>query len=168
MSSYVKIVFEDAGASPLYSSTDTERAIYVNGEKLVDAVIESDIGKYALIKVISIQTLNVLSGVKTIGRYSVASLYNLKTLYLPNTLTSVDATAFNNCPNMEFVTLENGFNTNLNISFSTLYSVETMVAMFNALATTTTTKTLTLGSTNLEKLTDEQKQIATDKGWTLA
>jgi hypothetical protein len=32
----------------------------------------------------------------------------------------------------------------------------------------TTTKTLTLGSTNLAKLTDEEKAIATNKGWTLA
>jgi hypothetical protein len=31
----------------------------------------------------------------------------------------------------------------------------------------TTTKTLTLGSTNLAKLTDEEKAIATNKGWTL-
>lgn len=32
----------------------------------------------------------------------------------------------------------------------------------------TTTHTLTLGSTNLAKLTDEEKAIATEKGWTLA
>ena len=31
----------------------------------------------------------------------------------------------------------------------------------------TTTKTLTLGTTNLNKLTDEQKAVATNKGWTL-
>lgn len=34
--------------------------------------------------------------------------------------------------------------------------------------TPTTTYTLTLGSTNLAKLTDEQKAIATQKGWSLA
>ena len=32
----------------------------------------------------------------------------------------------------------------------------------------TTTKTLTLGTTNLDKLTDEQKAVATDKGWQLS
>lgn len=31
----------------------------------------------------------------------------------------------------------------------------------------TTTKTLTLGTTNLNKLTDEQKAVATNKGWSL-
>jgi hypothetical protein len=30
------------------------------------------------------------------------------------------------------------------------------------------TKTLTLGATNLAKLTNEEKAIATQKGWTLA
>lgn len=38
----------------------------------------------------------------------------------------------------------------------------------NGLIPTTTTKTLTIGSTNLALLTDEDKKIATDKGWTLA
>ena len=38
----------------------------------------------------------------------------------------------------------------------------------NGLIPTTTTKTFTIGSTNLAKLTDEDKKIATDKGWTLA
>ena len=45
-----------------------------------------------------------------------------------------------------------------------------MIAMFNSLKDLTgdTAKTLTLGSTNLAKLTDEQKAIATNKNWTLA
>lgn len=38
----------------------------------------------------------------------------------------------------------------------------------NRLHKTTTTQTITLGSTLLAKLTDEDKKIATDKGWTLA
>jgi hypothetical protein len=45
-----------------------------------------------------------------------------------------------------------------------------MVAMFNALAnrSSTTANTLTLGSTNLSKLNDSQKAIATNKNWTLS
>lgn len=165
---YISIDFEDAGSIPLYSSEDTSRAIFVNGEKLVNVTITTNIKKYAFIKANSIETLNVVNGVKTIGRYSCASMNKLRSVFLPNTLTSVDSTAFNNDPNMEFITLENGFNCTINLSYSTLYSVETIVAMLEALATTTTTKTLTLGSTNLKKLTDEQKAIATNKGWTLA
>lgn len=33
---------------------------------------------------------------------------------------------------------------------------------------TSSPKTLTLGTTNLNKLTDDEKAIATNKGWTLA
>ena len=38
----------------------------------------------------------------------------------------------------------------------------------NGIKVITTTQTITLGSTLLAKLTDEDKKIATDKGWTLA
>ena len=69
------------------------------------------------------------------------------------------------------VALGDNFNCNgLNLSSSTKYSVDTLVAMFTALADRTgqTAYTLTLGATNLKKLSDEQKAIATDKNWTLA
>ena len=46
-------------------------------------------------------------------------------------------------------------------------SVDTMVGLFNILAEVTTQQILTLGSTNLAKLTDEQKMIAVNKGWLL-
>ena len=42
------------------------------------------------------------------------------------------------------------------------------MVVINGLQTVTETQTLTLGSTNLDKLTEEEKQIATGKGWTLA
>ena len=45
---------------------------------------------------------------------------------------------------------------------------ESLLWYLNSLAKIATTKTLPIGSTNLAKLTDEDKKIATDKGWTLA
>ena len=48
------------------------------------------------------------------------------------------------------------------------YTRTQFVKWFAELPTITTTKTLTLGSKVLAKLTDEDKKIATDKGWTLA
>ena len=45
---------------------------------------------------------------------------------------------------------------------------DSLMSIINNLATVTTTQTLTLGSTNLAKLSSEEKAIATNKGWTLA
>lgn len=70
---------------------------------------------------------------------------------------------------MTSVTLEIGFNANnLNVSASTLLTADVIVAMFESLADRTgETKQykLTIGSTNLSKLTQEQIKIATDKNW---
>ena len=45
---------------------------------------------------------------------------------------------------------------------------DSLMSIINNLATVTKTQTLTLGSTNLAKLSSEEKAIATNKGWTLA
>ncbi len=47
-------------------------------------------------------------------------------------------------------------------------SIMNVIGCLMDYAETGTTKTLNLGSTNLAKLTDEEKAIATQKGWTLA
>lgn len=61
---------------------------------------------------------------------------------------------------------QNGFN----VSDCTKLTHTSLMSIINALKTFTdgTTKTVTLGSTNLAKLTDSEKAIATQKGWTLA
>lgn len=63
--------------------------------------------------------------------------------------------------------------TGLNFTQSTLLRKDTLIRILNALYNyasegSTATYTLTLGTTNLAKLTDEEKTIATNKGWTLA
>lgn len=55
--------------------------------------------------------------------------------------------------------------------YSNVLTYESLIGMINALVDysgTTTTRTLKIGTTNLNKLTDEEKAIATEKGWTLA
>ena len=59
----------------------------------------------------------------------------------------------------------------LNVSWKVLnydYTRDELMIMITTLKPTTSTKTLTIGSTNLAKLTAEDIKIATDKGWTLA
>ena len=55
-----------------------------------------------------------------------------------------------------------------NYSASTLFSVASLVEILTNLGTVSVATTLTLGPTNLAKLDATQKQIALDKGWTLA
>ena len=54
------------------------------------------------------------------------------------------------------------------ISKSTAFEEADLVEIISNLDTVTTTQTLTMGATNLAKLTDDEKQVATDKGWVLA
>ena len=61
-----------------------------------------------------------------------------------------------------------GMKVSFDISASTKFTEAALVEILNNLATVTTTTTLKMGATNLAKLTDADKKIATDKGWTLA
>ena len=73
---------------------------------------------------------------------------------------------FSGCTNLTAIHMT-GMTVDLNISSSTAFTREALVEILNNLGTVTSTKTLTMGSTNLAKLTDEDKAIATNKGWTL-
>ena len=118
----------------------------------------------------SIQTLEIPS-VSSIRDYAFYYCTSLTSVTLPDSVTSIGNWTFYDCSSLENVTFEEDFQCNgLNLSASTKFSVDTMIAMFNALADLTgqQAKTLTLGSTNLAKLTNEQIAIATEKNWTLA
>ena len=61
-----------------------------------------------------------------------------------------------------------GLKVNLNLSSCPLLTKESILNVFNKAANVkSSSKTLTLGSTNLSKLTDAEKAIATNKGWVL-
>ncbi len=59
---------------------------------------------------------------------------------------------------------------NIDFNYCTKLTKESLLSIINALKDNAggTTLTLTLGTTNLNKLTDEEKAVATQKGWTLA
>jgi hypothetical protein len=69
-----------------------------------------------------------------------------------------------------YVDIAQGWTPNVNMKFSTSTKWEKhyIVKFFNKLGTTTNAITLTFGATNLDKLTEEEKAIATNKGYTLA
>ena len=64
------------------------------------------------------------------------------------------------------VDFRNGLNRLPNLTVQSLMNVINNLYDFRANGSTTT-KTLQLGTTNLNKLTDEQKAVATNKGWNL-
>jgi hypothetical protein len=172
LEAYFKVGFEDLNAQPVAASPqDGNTQIYLNDELITHLITPSGtsaIPKYSIYNWGSVVEFTGTSGLTSIGRYSMSSMKNLKTLNLPKSLTSFDSTALNASTNIEVVNLEDGFNCAMNLSATTKLTADSMVSMFNALATITTTKTLQLGTTNLNKLTAEQKAIATNKGWTLA
>ena len=131
----------------------------------------TSIGDTAFAYCSSLTSISLPDSLTSIGNWVFQNCSSLTTINLPDSLTSIGNWVFQNCSSLENVTIGNGFNcNNLNLSSSTRYSVETMVSWFNALADRTGQSSfkLTIGSTNLNKLTAEQKAIATNKNWTLA
>ena len=57
---------------------------------------------------------------------------------------------------------------NFSLSNSMYLTIDSLVAQLEALPTVTIPTTITIGSKNQSKLTEEQIKIATDKGWTVA
>ena len=75
-----------------------------------------------------------------------------------------------NLANLYYIDISQGWtpNVSMNLNTSQNWSAGNMVKFFNKLGTTSSAITLTFGSTNLNKLTADQKAIATNKGYTLA
>ena len=73
---------------------------------------------------------------------------------------------FYNCNTLEEIHFT-GLKVSFDISASTKFTELALVEILNNLGTPTSSQTLTMGATNLAKLSDEEKAIATDKGWTL-
>lgn len=85
--------------------------------------------------------------------------------------TTISGNCFYRCYMLTTIGFEGTINAALNLSYCSRLSYETLIKLLNVLADRTaedTVLTLKLGTTNLNKLTDEEKAIATAKGWTLA
>jgi hypothetical protein len=95
---------------------------------------------------------------------------SLRKLTLPDSITSLSWTT-PSIPNtlVELYVGEN-FNITTNLSYCINLKRECIIDLLNKLKDLNgdTAKTLTLGATNLAKLTDEEKAIATNKNWNLA
>ena len=100
-------------------------------------------------------------------RCSKLTTINLSSFYSSNYMFE-SCIALENLNVTGTITVKNNY---LNLSYSKNLTVESLLNVLNALSDNTsvsTTYKITLGSTNLAKLTDEQKQIAINKNYTLA
>lgn len=84
-------------------------------------------------------------------------------------LTATSPSAFlGDCPNLRDVVIDIPIALNYSFSGDDALSHESLVNILNNLPTVTTRRTLNLMNQNINRLTAEEKQIATDKNWTLA
>lgn len=75
--------------------------------------------------------------------------------------------AWQNCTSLTTLGGFGAISADIDLSASTLLTAESIMNVINQ-AATVTGNTMKFGSDNLAKLTDEQKAVATSKGWTLA
>lgn len=148
--------------------------------KMIEGTIMTATGDKVFYNDAALEEVILGNGITLIGTNVFYNCTSLKSVYLPSTLTSsynnsLTSTsssyyAFYNCTALEDVQLGEDWNLSIRLNASDNITVESMIAMFNSLKDLTgeNAKTLTLGATNLAKLTDEQKLIATNKNWTLA
>ena len=121
----------------------------------------------------SLQTLD-LSGLNTENVTNMSSMFyyctSLQTLDLSGLNTEKVTNMqnmFSYCWNLENFTAPI-FRISVAFGFATKLTHDSLMSIINNLATVTTTQTLTLGATNIAKLTTDEIAIATGKGWTVA
>lgn len=160
----------------------------ITSAKLPDSL--KTIGSYAFYKCTNLQTVNFAkveelgeyalrySGLKSailpetlnkIGLYAFTDCTALTSVYIPASCTSIGWNAFSQCTALTDLRVGVGFNADLTITYvgNNRITAETINAIIGNYADNSG-KTLTLGSTYLAKLTDDDKAVATAKGLTLA
>ena len=144
---------------------------YLSKVSFINCKNITNIGNNAFQGCSSLTTVELPDSLTNIGQDAFDGCTSLTTVELPDSLTNIGNNAFQGCSSLTDVTIKIGFNcNNLNLSASKRYTTETIVSWLEALADRTgqTAYKLTIGTTNLNKLTAEQKAIATNKNWTLA
>ena len=104
--------------------------------------------------------------------YGASDLHTIQKLILKEDGTqSFGTNPFYLCNALENITVEGKIGYGFKFSYSPKLTHDSLMSIINALkdySGSGTTYTVTLGATNLAKLTDAEKAIATGKGWTLA
>ena len=114
-----------------------------------------------------------------LSKFDTSNVTNMSFMfYNCSSLTSVPLFDTSNVTNMAYMFRDcsslttlggfTGLKVSLDLSSCSLLTKESILNVFNKAANVTSSpKILTLGTTNLSKLTDAEKAIATNKGWVL-
>lgn len=73
---------------------------------------------------------------------------------------------FSGCSKLENITIKGTIKQSFTISACNKLTHDSLMSIINALDSSAGSKVLTIGSTNLEKLSDDEKALITSKGWT--
>lgn len=101
---------------------------------------------------------------------SCGKLHTIEGIHLPDDGIVTFGSTFSGCSALENLTFYGSIGSNgLSVNACTKLTHDSLMSIINALAdkSTETGYTVTLGWQNLAKLTDEEKAIATERGWTL-
>ena len=165
------------------SSFDTSNAIYIDSMfQNCNNLTSLDLSGFNTSNVISMG--NMFYGCNSLTSLDLSGFNTSKVTVMSNIfqncsgLTSLDVSGFDTanvtnmsnmfigCSSLTSLDSMSNISTNLDLS-PTILDTTSLLDVINNLVAVTTTQTLTLGSTLLAKLTEDQIAIATNKGWTV-
>ncbi len=136
------------------------------------------IGSSCLIGIAELKTVEIQEGAKTIHDHCFYGCSSLQSLYLPASIENDPVGALENgllfamCTSLTDLRLGEGWKMSFSIGENSGVSLthDCILAIFNNLADLSEqeSKTLKLFSENLDKMSEEEKAIATNKNWILA
>ena len=159
-------ISEVSNAMSMFSScTSLETIEFVNG---------TDSLRLAINMFSSCSNLTSVKGLNTSRAFQMNNIFyncsSLKDVYLDTSSGGDMSNAFKGCVNLTKLRFnpDAGNIANFSISDCTKMTSEDLVAMFESLPTPKASRTITLGDVLLNRLTEEQKQIAINKNYVLA
>lgn len=164
---------QDHNYSIVYAKSYKERISLVDLRALhhYDCVGYGTFGQFSTERAYAVDKL-ILKGILTDGMYAFRQADNLRMLDLSNLdMSSVSNTylMFQDLPMLSVLLMPKGdkaLAVSYSISDLTNLTKDSLLDVIDSLPISSG-QVLTIGTTNLDKLADAEKQIATDKGWTL-
>ena len=122
-------------------------------------------GCTSLVEIDGLDTRSITSASELFhGCSALTAIYSA--LDFSNVTSKIDTT-FTTCRSLVEVRFTGTINVDIAMNGCSKLSVDSLLSLLNALCENGSGKTCKIGSTNLGKLTDAQKAIATNKGWEL-